>query len=218
MTPKKITPSPDNAVSLWHSQEPQDSTNNDPLTKPNLVDYGFNHLNIPVPDYIPMTPAPAPPDAPSVKDPTKQTAYLQTITAKLSSAKDFVLMEIEINLDPNRRMDKDVTAMLLAKGPIALNFYAQEVIRDLVKMRNKIHELGEKEDENEEELQQLGYEWLWYWKELKGAVVALVPKARVETQQKWAGEVMVGALGENLVEAPNGEKMDVDGDSEKAFV
>lgn len=218
MAPKKITPTPDNARSLWPGKEPHDYPNNNSLHRINLIDYGFNYLNIPVPETPRVSDTPALPAAPSFKDPAKQATYLQTITAKLCSAKDFILKEIELGLDSNRRMDKDATAILLAKGPIAFNFYTQEFIRDLVKIRNKIHELGGNEDENEEELQKLGHEWLWFWKELKGAVVALVPKVRVETQQKWAEEIIVGALGENLVEAPDGEKMDFDGDGEKAFV
>jgi hypothetical protein len=64
-------------------------------------------------------------------------------------------------------MGKDQTVFLLSAEPISFGFYTQEVIRDLVKLRIGMLELGTNESENEERLQDLRHGFLWTWNELK---------------------------------------------------
>ncbi|KAF1919914.1 hypothetical protein BDU57DRAFT_536850 [Ampelomyces quisqualis] len=200
MPPKKAKPSLDNAVSLWPSNNPHDSANHDPLHKVSLFDYGFNHLNIAVPEPMPYTDPPALPVAPTFKAPADEQRYLQTIASKLSLTKDFILKGNDLGLDSSLRMDKNATATLLAKGPITFNLYTQEIVRDLVNLRVKILDLGQNEAENDVALQQLAHEYLWVWRELKGVLVSLVPRARDEIMEKRAEDIMVEVLGESLVE------------------
>jgi hypothetical protein len=218
---KTPNPTPEMAVSLWPSKDPHSASNKDELHRINLIDYGFNHLDIPVPNPVSFADLPTLPEAQTFKDPAKEAAYLQLIANKLSLTKDFILKENELGLDSNRRVDKDPTAVLLAKGSITFSFYTQEVIRDLVNFRIKIFDLGQNDEyENEEALQKLGHEFFWAWRELKGLLLNLVPKTRDEVRDKWVEIIMVEVLGENLVEAGTEEEpMDVDGEErEKAFV
>jgi hypothetical protein len=225
MPPKgsKKAPKPTkNIMSTWPSPDPYDPANINPEHKLNTADHGFNRLGIsnPIVTFMDPPERPKPPTFISIID---ERAYLSAILQKLALARQFVEKEIELKLDTNRRMDKDVTAQLICAPPIVLNLQTQEVVRDLVKVRGEMMELVEKEGESAHNLQELGREFLWAWKELKGMLEWLVPGKSEVVRRGRAEVIMVEALGECLVEEEEeGEAGDGDdegeGDGEKAFV
>jgi hypothetical protein len=173
--PSKKSQKPANDImSTWPSPNAYDTANTNPEHSLNAADHGFNHLGIPNP-IVSAAASPAQLTRPTFTHAVDEKKYLYAMMQKLSIARAFVDKEIELKLDPNRRMDRDATSRVLCKPPITFSFYAQEVVRDLVKLRKEIEEVAKKEGRNAEKLQELGYEFLWAWKELRGILEGLVP-------------------------------------------
>jgi hypothetical protein len=161
----------------------------------NVVDHGFNHLkirvhrrNVPVPTYPPN---------PVFTTTTDERKYIRLVHAKLAAAKDFIDKEMALGLDPNRHMDKDKTAVLLAGPPITITFRGQELIRDLVKLRGQILELALDEEANEGEIQARAHDYLRAWEELRSIMWILLPSEVRESDQ--VEKIMESVLGDNLV-------------------
>jgi hypothetical protein len=116
----------------------------------------------------------------------------------------------------------NVTVQLLCAPPIVFILQMQ-VVRDLVRLRKEMVGLADKEGESMEKIEELGYEFLWAWKELRGLLEWLVPGKTENVNMGRAEKIMVvAASGECLVEMQ--EACDGDGDDEdegvgeKAFV
>lgn len=95
--------------------------------------------------------------SPEFTDREAEDQYRCLLKNKLALARQFVLVEIGHNLNPNRSMSLDETAMLLAEGPIVFTLYAQECIRDLVILRSKLVDCwnaAQAEEQRIRELQQ----------------------------------------------------------------
>jgi hypothetical protein len=183
----------------WPSPSPYNTTNTDPSHKLNLKDRGFNHLGIPTP-ILSTCDLPVIPTAPALLSPTTEESYITQIAQKPSLAQRFIHAELDLALNLNRRMDKDATTQLLCTPPISLTLYTQEVLRNLIKLRIEMLDLGKDESANEGKLQVLGHEFLWAWNELRGVLEGLMPGGDVEMRREMAERVLVGVLGESLVE------------------
>lgn len=110
-----------------------------------LKDNGLTQFPLGHPKYIPKFVF----TGPSFANRETEDQYLNLLQDKLTLAREFVLVEIEHNLDSNRNTSRDKTAMLLAKEPIAFTLYAQECIRDLVILRSKLIDCRDaKQDED----------------------------------------------------------------------
>jgi hypothetical protein len=208
-------------MSTWPSPDPYAPANIDPEHKFNTTDHSFNPLSISNPIVTVVTPLvqPAPPIFTS---PADEREYLNAILQKLTLARKSVENETKHGLDVDRHMDKDVTAQLLCVLPIVFNLQTQQVIGDLVKLRKEMVELAERGGESAEKMQELGYQFLWAWKELRGVLEWLVPGKTKSMSRGRVEKIMLMALGESLVE--EGEDGGGDGgdededDREKAFV
>jgi hypothetical protein len=200
---KRLQKPANDIMSTWPSPNAYDTANINPEHRLNATDHGFNHLGIPNP-IVSAAASPAQLTRPTFTHAVDEKKYLYAMTQKLALVRAFIYKEIELKLDPLRRMNRDATSQVLCKPPITFTFYAQEVVRDLVKLRKEIEEVARKEGRDAEKLQGLGYEFLWAWKELRGILVGLVPGKR-EVRRGRAERVMEGALGECLVEEDEGD-------------
>jgi hypothetical protein len=168
----------------------------------NLIDHGFNHLDLPT-SIIPKAH-----DVPHFQEPIftdcdDERQYLHIVAEKLKMAKLFILKEVELGLNPNRRMDKDSTAVELTRGPIVFTNYTQELIRDLVTLRIKLEELGEGGDEKE--VQTAAAQYQWAWKEMRVTLLSLLPGDGVQVKYDRAEEMMFEVLGKMFNEVQEGE-------------
>jgi hypothetical protein len=186
--------------SRWPSPNPYDNANTDPSHRLNLKDHGFNYLGISGPIVSPPDPLNlALTYTPRFSSTPTENSYLTHIAQKLHLGQQFIHAELAVALNPNRRMDRDATALLLCAPPISLTLYTQEVLRDLVKVRMEILKLGKDEMANEDRLQILGHEFLWTWNELGGILEGLVSWS-VGMKRNRAEKIMVVVLGESLIE------------------
>jgi hypothetical protein len=198
-TPDLDIESQSSALDNWVSPNPYDVSNSTQVNvnhHSNLEDFGFNHLKI----SVPVLPSNVPKylDDLVFTSVKAERAYIQFVQNKLYAARSFILKEIALNLDSNRRMDKDLTAVSLTKAPIIFAFHTQELIRDLVKLRSQIQKLGEDKSANDDEIQVLARDYLRAWKELQSVLVGLLPEEVMERRR--AETIMASVLGENLVE------------------
>jgi hypothetical protein len=109
----------------------------------------------------------------------------------VSQVRGFIRKEIELNLDPNRHMQKDKMAMLLAEPPILFSLYCQECIRDVVTLRRQI--VDEMVDAPEEE--ELRGRFDETWREVKAVVTVLMPGESQEVKKERAERAMVKVFG-----------------------
>jgi hypothetical protein len=205
MPPKKSKPKPvdpNSALADWPSPNPFDNENTNLLNPTNLKDHGFNSLNLSIPltTTLDISPSPSPPIFVS---PASEAAYLHTLRNKLWFAQEFIVTETELSLSPNRRLDKDPTAISLTQGPIPFSLYMQEVIRDSVNVRTQILELAKTKGVDDEAMQPLGNRFLWTWFELRGMLAGMVPGEDGQRERR-AEEMMVDVMGDNLVERVEG--------------
>jgi hypothetical protein len=168
----------------------------------NLVDHGFNHLNLSTEFILKAH------DVPQLQEPIftdcdDERQYMHIVAEKLKMAKLFILKEVELGLDPNRRMDKDPTAFELTKGPIVFANYTQELIRDLVTLRIKLEELGE--DGDEKKVQEAAAQYQWAWKEMRVTLLSLLPGDDEQVKYDRAEEMMFEVLGKMFNEVQEGE-------------
>ena len=205
MAPKKINiPVPDGVRKNWASSDPRNLINHHGYNKANIThvsnlnDHGFNHLNTPVPvpgDHDTVFPQ----DPPTFNTVDEERKYVDLLEQKLEAARDFILKETELGLDPSRCMDKDPTAILLAKPPMVLNFYTQELIRDIIAQRPRLVELSDIQEANQQEVQELVPRFLRVWKELQAVIAILVSGKSEEVKVERARILMTRVLGENPV-------------------
>ncbi|KAH8724834.1 hypothetical protein GQ44DRAFT_573600, partial [Phaeosphaeriaceae sp. PMI808] len=192
----------DGALRNWASPDPYSSKNfpwkskANLKHKSNLVDYGFNHLNLKAPapqEQVPLYVA----DLSSIQDTDDIRTYLDVLQEKFKLMCLFILKENELGLDPNRHMDKDLTAVELAKPPIVFNFATQELVRDLINIRIKLIDLMADETsatENDDEIQEIGHHYLWAWKEFLDILASLLLSRDDETKRMQAHKMMTTQL------------------------
>jgi len=172
-------------------------------SKENAKDYGFNHLNIPEPQPVFADELlGVAVDPPPFRTDNEVREYVRHLGHKLSLARDFILLEIELGTDPNRNMSKDATAVELAKSPMRLTFYTQELIRDIVTIRPRLVELGKNAEEaaaHEEEINALLPKFASPWRELRLIVATLMVGKTQEKKIERAEKMMVEVFGQNLV-------------------
>lgn len=206
---KELVPS--TVAANWSSPNPGHHLNTHPhnqtnLKHPsNLVDHGFNHLNlhthsVPLVHDIPTF------QEPTFPDPHDEQLYFNTLQEKLKMAKLFILKEVELGLDPNRRMDKDPPAVALTQPPVVFTNYTQELIRDLVKLRielERLRRLGA--DGDVKEVQDAIAPYQWSWKEMRSILSSLVPGDYMKIRHDRVEKMMFEVLGKMFDEVQEGE-------------
>jgi hypothetical protein len=182
----------------WVALDPHNKRNAHPAVAANTVETGFSHLAIPIPPPVyddPLTP-------PNFTHLTKrnEVAYVRLVRDKLVLARDYILAEQNLGLDPDRpHQDKEATARLLAEGPIRFDVACQHRVRLLMEAGVKLREIGQ---ETLVPTPELVEQMQWYremWLEVLVRLAGQVPgKGEMEKQERVDG-IMAEVL-EKLVE------------------
>jgi hypothetical protein len=186
-----ISPNPNNSHN-WHGYNTANLSHHS-----NLIDYGFNHLNLPA-----AVPTPADPimiEEPTFKNkPTEELKYLATVQEKFAMVKAFILKEKELGLDPNRSMDNDITAQALQQRPIVFTMRAQQLVRNIIDEAGMLAELGHDQEGKAEALLRCMAEYIEAWREM------LVPGKSEEVKEQRAERTMIRVLNKFVDEVPGG--------------
>jgi hypothetical protein len=163
----------------------------------NQQDHGFEHLHLDVTHLIFDPPL----DPPNFDGFTAQhtTEYLKAVGVKLTLTKNYIVLEKELGLDPDRRdAHKNTTAHMLAAPPIRMTLQAQNLVRLLLEGAEEIHRLmAEHPGGDIGEVPMRDY-WL-FWTTLRRSLAWQLPGRDEDEQLDRAGAVMQGVL-EDLVD------------------
>ncbi|KAF1846410.1 uncharacterized protein K460DRAFT_281662 [Cucurbitaria berberidis CBS 394.84] len=158
----------------------------------------FDYLNIPTPAPVEVSlPKPRTFNFPNAQTEAK---YIACMRGKLLEAKNYILKEQELGLDPDRPgMHKELTAILLAQPPIKIDMNAQQLVRLLLLGAVQLKELArERTAEDPQVLEAMADYWL-FWTQLRAILVWQMP-GRDEGQRVERADAMMSEVLEKIVE------------------
>lgn len=186
---------PDDFRRNWVSKNPFSARNSNPKVTANQEHHDFDHLNIPTP-----TPSLAVSDLlepPNFLFPAPETEvqYLAWMRMKLHLAKDYILKEDELGLDPDRPgMHKEVIAVLLGQPPIKIDLNAQQCVRLLLDGAKQLRVLAEEKGEEDPEVKKAAGDYWELWTSLRASLAWQVPgkseMEKVERADRIMSEVL----------------------------
>lgn len=184
----------------WVSADVWNPRNADLRVAFNQQDNGFEHLKIAAMPLIGTNIIDAPDFANLGLE--EETKYLGMLRDKLSLAKDYILKEKELSLDPDRvGMRHETTPVILAVPPIMIDIYSQQMTRLLIETAAELLRLHAEspEDESSAALDQLMRDYLEFWVGLRTSLVWQLPGNNEEDKTNKADRIMDEIL-EKLVE------------------
>jgi hypothetical protein len=185
----------------WVSAREWDPRNAHPGVAFNQQDNGFEHLKLEVTPSVDTKIT----DQPELTNfgPEEKTKYLAILRDKLSLAKDYVIKEKDLSLDPDRiGMRQEKTSVLLAEPPIIIGICTQQMTRLLIDKAAELRRLNDDtpDEDHDAVLDQPMREYLLFWDRLKSNLVWQLPGEDEEDRMKEAERIMDEVL-EKLVEA-----------------
>jgi hypothetical protein len=167
----------------------------------NQQDHGFEHLHLHLDVIGSMFSAPLEPPNFDRFGARQATAYTDMVGQKLALAKNYILQEQALGLDPYRRNSyKEKTALMLAAPPIRIAIQAQNLIRLLLEGAEEIKKLMEGGPDSEVEIEDdapMQDYWL-LWTKLRDVLAWQMPGWSENEKVARAGKVMARVL-EDLV-------------------
>lgn len=184
----------------WVSGQEGSARNTDSRVAFNQQDNGFNHLKLTVATLANAKTNDAPDFANFSRE--EETKYHGMLRSKLSLAKDYILKEKDLSLDPDRfALRHEPTSRALAASPIMINLYSQQMIRLLIDTSAKLRQVSADtpEDEVETVLGEPMRDYLEFWERLQNSLSWQLPGddnvARMDEADRAMDEVL-----EKLVE------------------
>jgi hypothetical protein len=192
--------SEDDLCRHWVSADVWNPRNADPRVAFNQQDNSFEHLKIAAMPLVGTKII----DAPDFSDlaPEKETKYLGMLRDKLSLAKDYILKEKELSLDPDGiGMRHETMPVILAVPPIMIDIYSQQMTQLLIETAAELRRLHAEnpEDESSAALDQSMRDYLEFWVRLQMNLVWQLPGKNEEDKMNKADRIMDEVL-EKLVE------------------
>ena len=155
----------------------------------NKTDHGFNHLNI--------SPATLqPPDKvlpPRFKfaTTTDEAHYLNVMRDKLAMARNYILKEQELNLDPDRPgAHKQPVIAELEEPPIRIIIAALQRIRMLMQVTKGFKERWERIQVIDKEMENAMHDYWAHWTDVRSYLTWQTPGRDVREQERRADAVM----------------------------
>lgn len=179
----------------WVSLQGYSHRNRHESIPANREDYGFNHLAISTPEDVIGNLI----DPPTFKFPDEDTQklYLACVRDELKLARDYILKEQELGLNPDRpNLHKEAPSLSLGQGPIKFDIYAQQRVRLVMEGEALLIKLNEEKcGKVDSELEEAMRDYWMYWTELRASLAWQMPGKNDEEKEKHAGDIIEMVLG-----------------------
>ncbi|KAI4913854.1 hypothetical protein J4E90_005574 [Alternaria incomplexa] len=184
----------------WVSGQVGGGRNTDSRVAFNQQDNGFKHLKLTVATLVDANTNEAPDF--SNFGPEEEVKYYGMLRNKLSLAKNYILKEKDLSLDPDRFGARhEPAALALSAPPIMIDLYSQHMIRLLLDISAQLRQVSAETpaDEVETVLEGPMRDYLEFWERLQNSLSWQLPGDDHEARMGEADRAMNEVL-EKLVE------------------
>jgi hypothetical protein len=184
----------------WVSDEAGGSRNTNPKVAFNKQDNGFEHLHL---TDVSLASAETN-DAPDFSNfgSDEEARYYGILRSKLSLAKDYILKEKVLSLDPDRvGLRHEPTSLALAAPPMMIDLHSQQMVRLLIDAGVELRRVGAyiPDDQIEAVLGEPMRDYLEFWERLRRNLSWQLPGQDDDNRMGQTDRVMDEVL-EKLVE------------------